>query len=76
MPRVSDLLTDEYGQSFDLIEVEACIGFAIGIVLTIVKCFHHMDFDIMAYSGGLTAMVTGTAASRRIKPPAIQNTPT
>lgn len=76
MPKFSDLLTDEYGQSYDLIEVEACIGFAIGISLSIAKCFMHIDFSPMEYSGALAAMITASAASRRIKPPAIQNTPT
>ena len=76
MPKFSDLLTDEYGQSYDLIEVQACSGFAIGMMLSIVRCFHHIDFDIMSYSAGPAGMVAATAASRRIKPPAVPNTPT
>ena len=76
MPKFSDLLTDEFGQSYDLIEVVACIGSAIGISLSIAKCFIHIDFNLMEYSGGLATMLTATAASRRIKPPAQPATPT
>jgi hypothetical protein len=76
MPRITDLLTDEYGQSYDLIEVEACTGFAIGMILYTIGCFHHIDFNFLNYAGGFATMVTATAASRRIKPPAVQNTPT
>lgn len=76
MPKINDLVTDEYGQSYDLIEVEACLGFGLGMLLYTIKCFHHIEFDMTTFAGGLSIMITATAASRRIKPPAQPNTPT
>jgi hypothetical protein len=71
-----DLLTDEYGQSYDLISVLACIGYALGIALYTIKCFHHIEFSMIEYGGGFSTLLAATAAARRIQPPAIPNTPT
>ena len=76
MTLLHDITTDEYGQSYDLVSIEACLGFAIGMVLYVVHCFIKIDFSIMEYAGGFAMMLTATATAARVKPPAIANTPT
>lgn len=76
MSLLRDISTDEYGQSYDLVSIEACIGFAIGIVLFVVKCFVKIDFNFMEYAGGFATLLAATATAARIKPPAIPNTAT
>lgn len=76
MSLLRDLLTDEYGQSYDLVSVMACVGFAVGIVLYVVFCFTSIKFSMMEYSAGFSMMVTATATAARVKPAAVPNTPT
>lgn len=76
MSILRDLTTDEYGQSYDLVSIEACIGFAVGLTMYVISCFVHIHFSLIEYSGGFATLVTTTAAAARIKPRAVPNTPT
>lgn len=71
MPQLKDLVTDEFGTSYNLIAVGGCFGFALGLILYTIHCWVPIAFNLMEYAGGYASMLAATAAALRIQPPAL-----
>lgn len=71
MPRLNDLITDEFGSSYNIIAVGGCIGFLLGMVLFTIGCFYPIKFNLLEYAAGYASLMGATAAALRIQPPAV-----
>lgn len=71
MPQLNDLITDEFGNSYNIIAVGGCVGFSLGLVLFTISCFHHIEFNLLEYAAGYASLMGATAGALRIQPPAL-----